>query len=74
VLADLSRVVMGHVDRGILNEQQLHALARRGCVLEFDQFGWGCSYTHALQYGITYPSDFERCKMIKSMLFLVVSC
>jgi phosphotriesterase-related protein len=40
----------------------------KGCILEFDQFGWGCSYTHALQYQITYPSDFERAKSIKMLI------
>jgi len=66
--ADLTRVVMGHIDRGILNIEDMKQLASRGVVLEFDQFGWGCSYTHALSYNITYPSDFERCKTIASLI------
>jgi len=44
------------------------SLAKRGCILEFDQFGWGCSFTHALSHSITYPSDFERCKTIKQLI------
>jgi len=65
--ADLSRVVMGHVDRGILKMEDYRRIADTGCVLEFDQFGWGCSYQHALNYGITYPSDFDRCHQIKEL-------
>jgi len=66
--ADLTRVVMGHVDRGLLDLSDMINLAKRGCVLEFDQFGWNCSFTHALSHGITYPSDFERCKTIKTLI------
>eukprot|EP00058_Branchiostoma_floridae_P006055 XP_002591543.1 hypothetical protein BRAFLDRAFT_92772 [Branchiostoma floridae] len=65
--ADLSRVVISHVDRGILTVPDMISLARQGCVLEFDQFGWGCSFTHALQHGIDYPSDFVRCQMIREL-------
>eukprot|EP01127_Copromyxa_protea_P001062 TRINITY_DN109_c0_g5_i3.p1 TRINITY_DN109_c0_g5~~TRINITY_DN109_c0_g5_i3.p1 ORF type:complete len:317 (-),score=74.21 TRINITY_DN109_c0_g5_i3:234-1184(-) len=66
--ANLSRVIMGHVDRGILDYVDLVSLAQRGCVLEFDQFGWGCSFNHALAHHITYPSDFDRCKTIKRLI------
>mmetsp|Transcript_18981 Transcript_18981/g.26377 ORF Transcript_18981/g.26377 Transcript_18981/m.26377 type:complete len:125 (+) Transcript_18981:513-887(+) len=58
---------MGHVDRGILKMEDYRRIADTGCVLEFDQFGWGCSYQHALNYGITYPSDFDRCHQIKEL-------
>jgi len=47
--------VMGHVDRGILTMDDYRRMADLGCVLEFDQFGWGCSYQHAINYGIQYP-------------------
>ena len=66
--ADLSRVIMGHVDRGLLKLDHMLLLAARGCTLEFDQFGWGESFVHALAYDITYPSDFERVKMIKALI------
>ncbi|XP_035676039.1 phosphotriesterase-related protein-like [Branchiostoma floridae] len=59
--------VISHVDRGILTVPDMISLARQGCVLEFDQFGWGCSFTHALQHGIDYPSDFVRCQMIREL-------
>ena len=61
------RVVIGHVDRGLLDDAALLRLAQRGCVLEFDQFGWGCSFQHAIHYGIDYPSDFERCRMMRAL-------
>jgi len=66
--ADLSRVIIGHIDRGILEIEDMIALAKRGCVLEFDQFGWGCSFTHALTYDIVYPSDFARCYFIQQLV------
>lgn len=66
--AALNRVIMGHVDRGLLDIEEMLRIAKRGCVLEFDQFGWGSSFTHALSYGIDYPSDFVRCAMIKQLV------
>eukprot|EP00466_Bigelowiella_natans_P015882 jgi/Bigna1/67820/fgenesh1_pg.4_\ len=35
--ADLSRVVMGHVDRGILKMEDYRRIADTGCVLDFDR-------------------------------------
>ncbi|XP_077979947.1 N-acetyltaurine hydrolase-like [Glandiceps talaboti] len=65
--ADLSRVVMSHVDRGILSVRNMVELAKTGCVLLFDQYGWGCSMTHAQSHNIDYPSDFVRCHMIREL-------
>lgn len=66
--ADLARVVMGHVDRGILTFDDMLAVVERGTTVEFDQFGWDHSFAHALAYGIDYPSDYERCKTIKRLI------
>ena len=42
--ADLSRVIMCHLDRTIHDEPTLLDLAKRGCYLEYDFFGWESSY------------------------------
>lgn len=42
--ADISRVVIGHLDRTIFDEPTLLKLAEQGCVLEYDLFGWETSY------------------------------
>lgn len=42
--ADVSRVVMAHLDRTIQERGKLVELARRGCVLEFDLFGTEASH------------------------------
>ena len=65
--ADLSRVVMSHVDRGILSTDDILRLVKRGCTVLFDQFGWPLSFMHALSHNIDYPSDFVRCKMISEL-------
>ncbi|XP_002739051.1 N-acetyltaurine hydrolase-like [Saccoglossus kowalevskii] len=65
--ADLSRVIIGHMDRGVISIQAMIELAKKGCILEFDQFGWGCSMVHALSHGMDYPSDFTRCHMIREL-------
>ena len=62
---DLSRVVMGHVDRGILSHSDLVQLAQRKCILEFDFFGSNFSYV--IETLVDFPSDFERCKMIRRL-------
>lgn len=42
--ADLSRTVMSHLDRTIVDDQKLLELAKRGCYLEYDLFGIECSH------------------------------
>ena len=42
--ADISRVIMGHLDRTILDTATLLEFADRGSVLEYDLFGWESSY------------------------------
>ena len=37
--ADLSRVVMCHIDRTVFKKETLRALAETGCYLEYDLFG-----------------------------------
>jgi phosphotriesterase-related protein len=42
--ADVSRVIMGHLDRTIFESETLLELADRGSMLEYDLFGWETSY------------------------------
>ena len=42
--ADISRVIMGHLDRTILDTATLLEFADRGAMLEYDLFGWESSY------------------------------
>ena len=42
--ADLSRVVMGHIERTIQDSKTLLDLAKLGTYLEYDLFGWESSY------------------------------
>lgn len=65
--ASLDRVVMGHVDRGLLGVEHMAALCRRGATIAFDQFGWPTSFQHSLRYNIHYPSDLTRCDMIRQL-------
>ena len=49
--ADLSRVIMGHLDRTVSSIEILEELADTGCVLEWDLFGNEVSFYQ--------PSDFD---------------
>ena len=42
--ADLSRVIMCHLDRTFFDEATLLDFAKRSCYLEYDFFGWEVSY------------------------------
>jgi len=41
--ADITRVIMGHLDRTVLERDTLLRLADRGSMLEYDLFGWETS-------------------------------
>ena len=41
---EITRTVIGHMDRTMQDRQKLVELARRGCYLEFDLFGTECSH------------------------------
>ncbi len=57
--ADLSRTIMGHVDRTVFVRENLKAIADTGCYLEWDLFGSEQSlYVHNLS--IDMPSDARR--------------
>ena len=57
--ADLSRTVMSHLDRTILDDQKLLELAKRGCYLEYDLFGIECSH---------YQVGGEKCNLTLTLI------
>ncbi len=61
--ADISRVIMGHLDRTVFEVDALLAIAATGCYLEWDLFGNEGSYYP--QAAIDMPSDAQRLDVIK---------
>ena len=61
--ADLSRTIIGHIERTIFERADMGKLAKTGCVLEFDLFGREHSYyKHAPD--IDMINDGVRLKLI----------
>ncbi len=56
--ADLSRTIMGHLDRTVFLRRTLTQIAETGCYLEWDLFGQESYY--ALNPNIDMPSDAKR--------------
>lgn len=65
--ADLSRVVISHIDRTIFDDQRLFRLADSGCVIELDLFGQEQSY-YALNLNVDLPNDAERLRWIRRLI------
>ena len=64
--ADISRVIMGHLDRTIADVDVLLQLAQRGCYLEYDLFGWEISnYSPS---DMDMPSDAQRIGFIERLI------
>ena len=61
--ADLSRVIMGHLDRTVFDFDALLSLAASGCYLEWDLFGNEGSYYPLAE--LDMPSDAQRLGFIK---------
>ena len=61
--ADVSRVIMGHLDRTVFEFDELQSIAVSGCYLEWDLFGNEGSYYP--QAEIDMPSDAQRLDFIK---------
>lgn len=63
--ADLHRVVIGHMDRTYFDDGEVVALARRGCVVEFDFFG---IETSNYWMGVAdLPTDWMRIRCIRRL-------
>ena len=63
---DVGRVIMGHIDRTVLDEPTLLELAGRGSYLEYDLFGWETSYYPFSE--IEMPNDGQRIGFIKLLV------
>lgn len=64
--ADLSRVVLGHIDRTPLEFEDLYKIAEAGCYLEYDLFGF--EGYHQLLYPADVPNDAERINRIAKLI------
>lgn len=64
--ADISRVVMGHIDRTIFDVDTLLRLAESGCYLEYDFFGWEISQFSLSEHDM--PNDGMRLEFIKELV------
>ena len=64
--ADMSRVIMGHLDRTVSNIETLREIASTGCVLEWDLFGVEVSFYQPSDFDM--PSDAQRMNIIRSMI------
>lgn len=64
--ANLSRVIMGHLDRTVSSIDILEELADTGCVLEWDLFGNEVSFYQPSDFDM--PSDAERLNFIRHLI------
>ena len=64
--ADISRVIMGHLDRTIFELEGLLSVAASGCYLEWDLFGNESSYYPLAE--LDMPSDAQRLDLIKQIV------
>jgi phosphotriesterase-related protein len=64
--ADVERVIMGHLDRTVPDVDILLDLARRGCYLEYDLFGWESS-NYPLS-DVDMPSDAQRIGYVQLLI------
>ena len=60
---DLSRTIVGHIERTLLQRADMKKLAESGCVLEFDLFGREHSY-YKHSPNIDMINDAERLRLI----------
>jgi phosphotriesterase-related protein len=61
--ADLSRTIVGHIERTLLDRSDMKKLAESGCVLEFDLFGREHSY-YRHSPNIDMINDAQRLQLI----------
>ncbi len=68
--ADISRVVMGHIDANILPSSARLELAKTGCYLEYDNFGFVVfgSIRPGLPPSLHMPCDRERIEQIIELI------
>jgi phosphotriesterase-related protein len=64
--ADLSRIIICHIDRTIFDTDRMLRLADIGCVLEFDLFGIETTFYPSAD--IDMPNDGVRLRLIKELV------
>ena len=64
--ADVSRVIIDHLDRTIFDVETLLRLAQRGCYLEYDFFGWEISQFSLSEHDM--PNDAQRIEFIRRLV------
>lgn len=65
--ADVSRVIMGHIDRTGFKLETRRRIAATGCYLEYDIFGGNPFYP--LHFGVfNRPGDRERIEQVKALI------
>ncbi len=64
-LVDVSRGIIGHLDRTVFDVDTLHRIASSGCYLEWDLFGNEGSYYPLAD--IDMPNDAQRLDYIKQI-------
>ena len=64
--ADVGRVIMGHLDRTIFDDDLLLELATRGSYLEYDLWGWETSFYPLGDIDI--PTDAQRIAWVKLLI------
>jgi phosphotriesterase-related protein len=65
--ADISRVIMGHLDRTVQSIDGLKALGETGCFLEHDLFGRNVTESFDRDNGIDWPSDAQRIGIVRDL-------
>jgi len=64
--ADISRVIMAHLDRTVFEFEALLSIAKSGCLLEWDLFGNEGSHYPLAE--IDMPSDAQRINLIREIV------
>ncbi len=64
--ADITRVIMGHLDRTVFEFDAILSIAATGCYLEWDLFGNEGSYYPLAE--IDMPSDAQRLEFIRRLV------
>jgi phosphotriesterase-related protein len=67
--ADLTRVIVSHIDRTVHDPDRLRALADVGCYLEYDLFGTETTARYPYrELGIDIPTDSQRLNHIRALI------
>jgi len=65
--ADPRSTILCHIDRTLFDDDEVLALARTGCMLEFDLFGTESSY-YPPNPGIDLPNDGMRVRRLRTLV------